>query len=302
MVTMSEIDTLHKLDLNLLVTLKVLLEEKNVTRSALKLNLSQSTVSHQLAKLRDLFNDPLLVPSYRGMQPTCRAKDIQKILVSMLLLVGEIIQPPESFAPDISNRTWKISASDYVGNTFIYPKVAKIREMAPLSRLSIIDIRPDHIYEQLVDRELDLAFHIMAESPKGLRSRRVFTEHYVLAGRKNHPAFSKPLDIDAFCNLKHIVVSKSQGGFWGIADEVLKNRKMKRDVVVSIPDFSSLVPLIEQTDLVALIPSRLANAYSTLTIIRPPLDLPSFDLCMLWSEQVHRDPAHIWLRNVLVDG
>ena len=299
--TMLKIDTLHKLDLNLLVTLNVLLEEKNVTRAAMRLNLSQSTVSHQLAKLREAFSDPLLIPTYRGMLMTSRADDILNKLTTGLSFLEQIIQPPGEFTPQTASHSWKISASDYVGNISIYPKIANIRISAPLSRISVIDIQPQHIFEQLESREIDLAFHIASEAPQGVRARRIFSEHYVLVGRANHPKLTKSVSIETFCYLEHIIVSKSQGGFWGAADEALKKLNKERNVVVSIPDFSSLIPVIQQTDLVALIPSRLAANYPTLTTIIPPFDVPSFDISMLWSEQLHRDPAHIWLRNNFIE-
>lgn len=299
---MSKINTLHKIDLNLLVTLNVLLEEKNVTRSAVRLNLSQPTVSHQLARLREVFNDPLLVPTYRGMQTTSRADAILEKLTNGLSLLEQVIQPLSEFNPKTTTKSWKIAASDYVGNVSIFPNIAKIMSSAPLSRLSIIDIQPRHILEQLDNREIDLAFHITNEAPQGLHGRRVFSEHYVLAGRDGHPKLTNSLSVENFCRLDHIIVSKSQGGFWGMADEVLKKLNKERNVVLSIPDFSSLMPVIQQTDLVALIPSRLADAHPTLTTVTPPFKVPGFDMSMLWSEQFHRDPAHIWLRNNFIES
>jgi len=298
---MSKTNTLHKLDLNLLVTLKVLLEEKNVTRTAARLNISQPTVSHQLAKLREVFDDPLLVPTYRGMHTTSRADGILDTLVNGLSLLEQTIAPRGVFDPKTTTISWKIAASDYVGINSIYPKIATIRSSAPLSRISVIDIEPNNIFEQLENREIDLAFHITSEAPQGLRGRRVFSENYVLAGRAGHPELTRTLSIEKFCHLEHIIVSKSQGGFWGMADEALKKLNKERNVVLSIPDFSSLIPVIQQTDLVALMPSRLADAYPSLTTVPPPFKVPGFDMSMLWSEQLHRDPTHLWLRNNFIE-
>lgn len=293
-------NTSLKIDLNLLITLKVLLEEKNVSRAAARLNLSQPTVSLQLARLREAFNDPLFIPSYRGMLPTNRALEIHSKLQNGLSLLDEILQPSGKFQPEITRINWKIAASDYVSQTFIYPQVSKIRSIAPQCRLSVIDIQPNKISEDLAKRDIDLAFHVLSEAPQGLRSRHIFSEKYVLAARKDHPLFSNPLNPEKFLDLEFVIVSKSQGGFWGVADDVLKNLNMERKVVMSIPDFSSLVPLIEQTNMVSLIPHRIAKSSPTISFVDPPFHIPSFDIGMLWSEHVHRDPAHKWLRETLV--
>lgn len=297
---MFMINTLLKIDLNLLVTLKVLLEEKNVTRAAERLSLSQPTVSIQLARLREAFNDPLFIPSYRGILPTSRALEIHSKLQNGLSLLDELLQAPGKFQPEITRKNWKIAASDYVSQTFIYPQVSKIRDAAPQCRLSVLDIQPNKISEALNNRDIDLAFHLLSEAPQGLRSRHILSEKYVLAARKEHSLFSSPLDLENFLSLEFIIVSKAQGGFWGATDDVLKNLNMERKVVMSIPDFSSLVPLIEQTNMVSLIPYRIAKSSATLSFVDPPFHIPSFNIGMLWSEQMHRDPAHTWLRTTLM--
>lgn len=293
---------LRKLDLNLLVTLDVLLAERNVTRAARRLNYSQPSVSVHLAKLRDIFGDPLLLPGPRGMQPTARAEELLQPLREALESLERAVTPAGPFNPAESEHTWRVAASDSSGMTILLPAMAAIRAAAPATRLAVLDLVPSHLEKQAEKGEVDLAFHTGEGSPPGLRRRTLFTERYVLAGRVSHPCLRRELTLAEFCELEHVIVSPDRGGFHGVTDDVLAKAGLKRKVVLSVPNFLFMMSVLASTDLVAMLPSRLLRNTKMLQIVESPVEVPSYEMIMLWHERSHRDPAHQWLRQTISES
>lgn len=285
-----------QIDLNLLMTLDVLLRELNVTRAAERLNLSQPAVSVHLAKLRDAFGDPLLLPGPRGMRPTARADELRKPLQKALAALEQAIAPAAAFNPLQAKHTWRVAASDYAESTIVLPSLPGLRLAAPDTRLSIVQLAPSRLTKQAEHGEIDIAFHTREGAPLELHSRTLFAERYVLAGRIGHPGLRKRLSLAQFCKLDHMVVSPDGGGFAGVTDKVLSEAGVSRRVVLSVPHFLFMLSVLVNTDLVAMLPARLANRVPGLAIIKPPIDIPGYEMTMLWHERSHRDPAHIWLR------
>ena len=133
---------LRRLDLNLLVTLDVLLSEHNVTRAAERLNFSQPSVSVHLAKLRDVFDDPLLLPGPRGMRPTARAEALREPLREALEALELAVAPASPFNPAVATHTWRVAATDYAESTIILPALAGLRAAAPGTRLAVVEAAP----------------------------------------------------------------------------------------------------------------------------------------------------------------
>ncbi|NDL65668.1 LysR family transcriptional regulator [Acerihabitans arboris] len=287
---------LQRLDLNLLVTLDVLLAEHNVTRAALRLNLSQPSVSVHLAKLREIFGDPLLLPGPRGMIPTPRAGELREPLRHALDALSHALAPAAPFDPSRSSHTWRVAASDYSESTALLPALPGLRLMAPGSRLAVLAQVPSLIARQAEQGEIDLAFHTSEGSPAGLHRRVLFAEKYVLAGRAGHPCLKKPPTLAQFCELDQVIVSPDGGGFQGITDKTLAKAGLTRRVVLSVPHFLLVMSVLASTDLVAMLPSRLVRNAAALRVVEPPVDVEGFELAMLWHERSHRDPAHQWLR------
>ncbi|AWV08617.1 LysR family transcriptional regulator [Marilutibacter maris] len=284
------------LDLNLLVTLDVLLSERNVTRAAERLHLSQPAVSVQLSKLRDALGDPLLLPGARGMRPTVRAEALRGPLREALETLQQAVAPAGPFDPATATQDWRIAASDYAAATVVQPLLAGLRAAAPGTRLAMVDMVPARIARQAEDGSIDLAFHTFDDAPPGLRQRRLFVERYVLAGRADHPRLRRRPTPAQFCGLEHAIVSPDGGGFRGATDEALAARGLSRRVVLSVPHFLLLLSVLAETDLVAMLPERLAARHPGLRVVAPPVEVPAFELVMLWHERVHRAPAHQWLR------
>ncbi|BBN55557.1 LysR family transcriptional regulator [Pseudomonas chlororaphis subsp. aurantiaca] len=293
-------NNLRRLDINLLLTLDVLLAEHNVTRAAQRLNLSQPSVSVHLAKLREIFGDPLLLPGPRGMRPTARADELREPLRRALEALELAVAPASPFDPGAAANTWSVSASDYGESTVILPALAGLRAAAPGTRLAVLELEPGRLVQQAEQGSIDLALHTSEDSPPGLRRRVLFSERYVLVGRAGHPRLQRRPSLAQFGKLEHVVVSPDGGGFHGVTDSALGEVGLTRRVVLSVPHFLFVLSALASTDLVAMLPARLVRDNPALKVVEPPLEVPGYEMAMLWHERCHRDPAHQWLREFIV--
>ncbi|WP_285961093.1 LysR family transcriptional regulator [Pseudomonas tohonis] len=293
-------NNLRRLDLNLLVTLDVLLAEHNVTRAAERLNFSQPSVSVHLAKLREIFDDPLLLPGPRGMRPTARAEELREPLRQALEALERAVAPASPFDPAQARDTWRVAATDYGESAILLPALAGLRAAAPGTRIAVVEMAPSRIARQAEIGDIDLAFHTVEGSPLNLRRRTLFAERYVLAGRTGHPRLKRRPTLKQFCTLDQVIVSPDGGGFSGVTDAALAEHGLERRVVLSVPHFLFLRSVLESTDLVAMLPERLVGNSGTLQVVDAPLEVPGYEMAMLWHERSHRDPAHQWLREQIV--
>ncbi|WP_336354558.1 LysR family transcriptional regulator [Pseudomonas granadensis] len=293
-------NNLRRLDINLLMTLDVLLAEHNVTRAAQRLNLSQPSVSVHLAKLRDIFGDPLLLPGPRGMRPTARADELRRPLREALEALERAVAPASAFDPAQATHSWKIAATDYGESTVVLPALSGLREQAPGTRLAVIDLHPQQLVKEAEQGVFDLALHISEDAPPELHRRPLFQERYVLAGRIGHPHLQTAPTREQFCALEHVLVSREGGGFFGVTDRALADVGLRRNVVLSVPHFLMAMSVLVSTDLVAMLPSRLVRGNPALQVVDAPLEVPGYEMAMFWGERAHRDPAHKWLREHLL--
>lgn len=286
------------LDLNHLLTLDALLSERSVSRAARRLNYSQPSVSVQLSKLRFVFNDPLLVPGARGMIPTARAVALQEPLRRALETLNKAILPVEPFDPRKASHTWPVAAADYGEFVILLPALSRMRKDAPGTRLAVSQVVPMKVVRSLESGEIDLALQMTDHVPPGLHHQTLFSERYVLVGRRDHPRLKRKLTIDEFCALDHVVISPDGGGFYGVTDESLLKHGATRRVVLSVPHFLVAISAIETTDLVGMLPFRLV-ARSGLKVVKAPVEVPGYSMGMVWHRRSDLDPAHIWLRTII---
>jgi DNA-binding transcriptional LysR family regulator len=288
---------LNRIDLNLLVSLDVLLAERNVTHAARRLALSQPALSAQLKQLRELFRDPLLLPAARGMTPTARALELQAPLRATLASLGGLVAERQPFDPATATDTFRIATTDSMQAVVCAPLIARLRTEAPAVRIALLPIAAARIAEQLASGELDLVLATPQAMPLSVKTRALFDESFLCVLRPGHPAASRPLDLDTFCSLDHVLVSTSGGGFSGVVDEVLEGLGRSRRVVASLNSFLLVTELAAQSDLVATVPARLARRWSDrLAVLAPPCEVGAFSMQMGWHPRAHSDPAQRWLR------
>ncbi|XBS71170.1 LysR family transcriptional regulator [Acerihabitans sp. KWT182] len=291
-----------KPDLNLLVTLETLLVEQNVTRAALRLRLSQPAVSAQLNRLRELFDDPLLIPVQRGMTPTAKALELLGPLRQALDLVRGTLAEHRRFAPETARLIVAIACTDYLQTTVIQPLAVALRQRAPGVRIALRHLDPHQLAQQMADGEVDLALMTPEHGPVMLRSRHLFDERYVLIGRRGHPGLPRGVTVAQFANLDHVIVSLRGGDFTTPVDDGLAALGYKRHVVLSAASFLMVPEIVARSDFVALVPERMVRKRSkALKVVECPFPLPRFAVSMLWHERNHGHTGQRWIREVITE-
>ncbi|HBT4788237.1 TPA: LysR family transcriptional regulator, partial [Klebsiella variicola subsp. variicola] len=198
--------------------------------------------------------------------------------------------------------TWRVAATDYMASAILLPMLGRLRLASPGSRLAVFELQPARLEQQAASDTVDLFFHTREGAPPGLHQRLLFRERYVLAGRAEHPALRPGLSLETFCQLEHVIVSPDGGGFSAATDTALANLGLARRVVLSVPHFLFMLETLRNSDLVAVLPERLVRGQSGLEVVEPPLAVAGFEMLMLWHERWHRDPAHQWLRQFIVNS
>lgn len=295
------IDT-SRIDLNLLATLEVLLAERNVTKAAERLHLSQPAVSAQLARLRDLFDDPLLVPAQRGMTPTAKAIELAPPLREALDRLRHTLQSHKDFDPATAEMTVAIACSDYVQAAVVMPLVLALRRKAPGLRIAVRHLLPALMDQQLANGETDLVIATPDPVLPHLRTRHLFDETYVLIGRGDHPRLKSGLTIDEYVRLEHVIVSRRGGNFKTPVDDALEALGHRRNVVMSAASFLFISEIVAASDLVALVPRRLLHTQSDrLAMIDLPWLAEQFNVSLIWHERTHGHAGQRWVRELIVE-
>jgi len=289
---------ISKLDLNLLVTLDTLLAERNVTHAARRLNLSQPAISTRLTRLRDLLGDPLLLPAQRGMIPTERALELQEPLHTALEGVRRVVAENSPFDPSTITATIAIAASDYVQYAILIPLLDVLRRDAPGIKVAWRTIDTSMLDTQMARGDVSLALSTPETAPETLRMRKIYREEYVAIARCDHPAIGRSLDLDSFCALDHVIVSPEGGGFEGPADDALAALGRNRHVALSAPGFLVVPEIVARSDMIALVPSRVAQGRTgQIRMFDPPMPVTGFDMALIWHDRTTTHPLHRWLRD-----
>lgn len=290
---------IRTLDLNLLKALDALLDERSVTRAADRLALTQPAVSGMLTRLRDCFDDPLFTRTQRGIVPTVRALELAAPIKQILSEVNVLLQP-KAFDPSRAEMTFTLAATDYALRAVVVPFMAALRQQAPGIRVSVVPVVYDQVKLQMERGEVDVALLTPDSTPAELHSRALFDEEYVCLIREDHPAATEEhLSLETFCSLDHALVSYQGGHFHGVTDDALATLGYKRRVTLSVSSFLVLPEILRVSDLIAVVPRRLAVNMQGLKIMNPPLTLAGFTKSVAWHERTHRDAGYRWLRNVL---
>ena len=294
---------LRGIDLNLLVSLDALLAESNVTRAAQRLHLTQPAVSTQLARLRQIFGDPLLIPAEtgRGMTRSTRALELMEPLHLALKNLEAVVRHQPSFDPHTDHRSFVIAANDNATAVLGQRLMEQLPTLAgPGVRIAFVAADQPSMATRLERGEIDLLLGSERMVPASMKARKLFDEHFVVVQRKGHPRGTAPLDLDTYCTLNHVLVSTSGGSFHGFMDEHLDALGRERRVVLSVQHFTLVPELLARTDYVSTLPARFAERYrARLDIFELPFEARGFTLFAAWPPRNQADPAHVWLRDTL---
>jgi DNA-binding transcriptional LysR family regulator len=283
-------------DLNLLVTLDVLLTEGSVARAARRLRLSPSAMSRALARLRETTGDPLLVRAGRGLVPTPRALELRE-RVSLLVQDGiAVLRPAEKLKLDQLVRTFTLRTSEGFVENFGPALIARVGEEAPGVRLCFW-LKPDKDSAPLRDGLVDLETGVVGKTAAPeLRVQALFRDRFVGVVRMGHPLCRGEVTPARYAAGRHIYVSR-QGLDRGPIDESLKRLGLERKVVTIVGGFSTALALARASDLIATVPERHSgNLHAGMHRFPLPVPSPKITVSLLWHPRLDADPAHRWLR------
>lgn len=286
-------------DLNLLVTLDVLLAEGSVARAARRLRLSPSAMSRALARLRETTGDPLLVRAGRGLVPTPRALELREHVSQLVQDAEAVLRPVQALDLGRLQRTFTLRASDGFVENFGPALLARIAADAPGVRLRFID-KPGRASTLLRDGSVDLETGVVDESasPEVL-TQALFRDRYIGVVRQGHPLSEGPVSAERYAAGQHVYVSR-RGRERGQICDALEALGLVRDVATIVSGFSTAMALARNTDLIASVPERhTASLHSDLFRFPLPVTLPTFTVSMLWHPRLDADLAHRWLRGCL---
>ena len=287
---------IRNIDLNLLVVLDVLLDERSVSRAAQRLNLSQPAVSGALKRLRGTFRDPLFLRSQQGIRPTPRALELIGPVKAVLQDIDRMLSTAE-FRPETAEATFAVAATDYAQMTFLAPLIREVHQTAPGIRFAIVPTDAHTMAEEFERQEIDFAITVPEMAPENMHSFELFGDRYVCAVRRGHPIAEQSLTVDDFCALDHVIVTPSSDGFRGPTDDALNLMGRQRRVVVSVPTFLSLPSILENSDFIAVAPERVFVPFAhALRVFQAPFEIPRVAMIALWHERTNRSPAHQWIR------
>ncbi|WP_409282269.1 LysR substrate-binding domain-containing protein [Pseudomonas putida] len=286
---------LRKSDINLMVIFEALMQEQNVTRVGEKLHLGQPTVSTALARLRNLFNDPLFVRVGNRMEPTRRAEEIIRHLSPALDAMATALSFTHHFEPRESHLTFKIGLSDDVAFALLPPLLQALRDEAPHVVVIVQHVDYWRIPDLLTAGEITVGITQTRELPANAKRKLLrYIEPRILRADNS----DAPLTLDEFCARRHVQVSYT-AGVHGIIDTGLTKIGRKRKVVLSIPQFGLLPAALRGTDLLASCPDYAAKALLAWGNLRDepcPFAVPPAELSMVWLSVTDNDPAERWLR------
>ncbi len=291
-------------DVNLFIVLDAVLSTGSNRAAAVRLGVTQSAVSHALAKLRHRLGDPLVVPgAERRMVPTPLAESLAPALRDALERLSGALRGVRGFTPASSTRTFWVSSADLAGMVVLPPLVQELTRSAPGVSVRVKQPAEDTL-SHLERGELDVALGIFRKVPASFRRQALFRERFVCVARRGHPAAQGRLTLARYLEYGHVSVAP-----WGrtgsIIDEALAEQGKARRVMVAVPQFFLAPFLVAQTDLLLMAPERMANLLAPafqLELLRPPIEVEGFTMCQVWHERVQHDAAHIWFRKLIASA
>lgn len=288
-------------DLNLLITLDVLLAEGSVAGAARRLRLSSSAMSRALARLRETTGDPLLVRAGRGLVPTPRALELRDRVAQLVQDARAVLRPAEKLDLTQLVRTFTLRTSDGFVENFGPLLVTRVSAEAPGVRLRFMQ-KVNKDSAPLRDGTVDLDTGVV-EGTTGpeIRARALFGDRFIGVVRMGHALSKGKITPARYASGKHILVSR-RGFEKGPMDEALNALGMEREIVTTVGGFAAAVALARASDLIATVPERHTGSLRTgMHSFQLPVSTPKFTVSMLWHPRMDADAAHRWLRGCVLE-
>jgi DNA-binding transcriptional LysR family regulator len=290
------------IDLKLLSVIGELHRTRSVSQAAEHLEVSQSTVSMSLAKLRKHFNDPLFVRTSAGMEPTPHASELIHMLQKAEILLQSALEHHVVFDPRASDRVFRLHSTDIAQVTLLPKLMRRLKSVAPSIGIHLGRISTD-TSQLLESGEADLAVGFILPMGAGFCQQRLFKERFVCAVRVDHPRINGAITVKQFEAETHLAIATTGTGH-GIVEKTLEAKKIRRNVGLTIPSFLGIVAILANTDYVVTLPEQLGRHLASgglIKVLPLPFEVPPYFIMQHWHERYSQDPANRWLRTVMAD-
>lgn len=292
------------LDLRQLRVFEVLLRERNLTRAATGLGVSQPALSKTLAGMRAYFADPLFIRVGHRMEPTAKALAIEPAVRSLLDQVTMLRADHQPFDPKTSSRTFSFSVVDAGMIRLMPPLLATLRKEAPGVLLRVVPTDMEGLEGVLESGYLDFAMGSFATLSKRIRRQFLWSVTYVSVVAGDHPRLGERPSLKAFAAERHILVSTAGTGHaHQLAERAIEGAIPAENIVCRVPTFVAAAYLASRTDAVVTVPETMANELAgalRLRLFPPPMKMPRIDVSQYWHERFHREPGNRWIRALFV--
>jgi DNA-binding transcriptional LysR family regulator len=292
---------IRSLDLNLLVVFDAMLHHQNVSKAAEAIKLSQPAMSAAISRLRALFDDPLFVRTKAGMEPTPKAKALSPSVRLVIQTIQTDILLPKKFTPASSERTFTLVTPDIAEVNFLPRLISELARQSPGINLKTLAMPREAAADSLASGEAEMAIGYLPDLHKaGFFQQKLITSSHVCLLRKKHPLIGEKISSTQFLQASHAVVRPD--GREHLFEQFLQGKGIKRRVVVELSHFMSLLPIIETSNLIATVPKDLADFFvqhGDVRYIATPMKSPVIDVHLFWHQRFQKDPAHIWLRQII---
>ncbi|TDK39684.1 LysR family transcriptional regulator [Rhizobium deserti] len=292
-----------KYDLNLLPVFVTLMEERNVTRAAERLGMTQPALSNALARLRDTLKDPLFIRERYGMKPTQMAEELAPAISTALAGIDDVIRGQQEFDPASTTRLFTIAPNSYVEFVLMPAVVARLRERADGIKLRLTPFGNDLVETGAMSGATDMVIGRMVDPPDNLVVQHLMDDGLACVVRRDHPDVQDSFSTEQYERLKHVNVlppGRMRAGLF----QALGQRGLKREVAVSVTHFLAVPEMISVTDYCATLPRLICRRLAEdprLKVLSAPVDLGTFPVEMAWHVRYRHDPAHRWLRALIVE-
>ncbi|WP_374381191.1 LysR substrate-binding domain-containing protein [Dongia sp.] len=290
-------------DLNLLPVFVTLMEERNVTRAAERLGITQPALSNALARLRLMMKDQLFIRARYGIEPTPLARDLAPVIAASLAKIDDLVRGQQEFDPAKAQRQVTVATNSYVEFGLIPAVVARLKDVAPGIRLRMIPYGSDLAETGIISGTTEMVFGRIVGAPDNLVVQHLMDDGLACVVRADHPEVGDRLTPAQYERLKHVNVmppGRLRAGLY----QKLEQAGLKRDIAVSVTHFLAVPELIAVTDYCTMLPRVICQRLMhdpRLKVLPTPIDLGTFPVEMAWHVRYRNDPAHRWLRGLIAD-
>jgi DNA-binding transcriptional LysR family regulator len=290
-------------DLNLLPVFIALMEERSVTRAAARLGITQPALSNALNRLRDTLRDPLFIRERYGIKPTQFAEEIAPMISETLARLDEVLLGRQLFDPATTTRQFSIAPNPYV-EIVLMPRVfAKLRRLAPGIKVALIPFGSDLADTGVISGTTDMVLGRIFEPPDNLIVQHLMDDGLACVVRADHPDIGNSMSKEQYERMRHVNV-RPPGRLRVGLFQALERQGLRRELAISVTHFLAVPEIIAITDYCATLPRLVCDQIAKdprLKVLPAPVDLGTFPVDMAWHVRYRHDPAHGWMRQVLLE-